>query len=179
MVDSSCYVTSSFVSDSRSGYLGGIIGRCSNVRGDCVIESVVNMASVTFIGNTNTYNLWQGGIAGIAIATSKEITIKNCVNYGSIIHSGASNHVYIGGIAGCSESTQPIFINNCFNHGAIIENGTSNHFCIGGILGGAVFRKVSIENCVSTGKVNSITGSAGVFVGGVEDDINLTIIHSY
>ena len=57
VLDSSCSVVSS-CSDSSEAYVGGIVGYCSY----CTIESTVNMASVSFTGNTSNSNLYLGGI---------------------------------------------------------------------------------------------------------------------
>ena len=63
ILDSSCFITSSYESNSSDVYVGGIIGEC---QGACTIENSVNMGSVSFSGNVsgNGYHLYLGGIAG-------------------------------------------------------------------------------------------------------------------
>ena len=147
VLDSSCSVVSSY-NGSSNARVAGITGQCSG----CTIENTVNMASVSFTGNT-TNSLFLGGIAGCLSVSSKDITMRNCINYGSVTHSGTANYARIGGIAGYSSgwySPNKVFIQNCLNYGTIDNSGTTGDLNIGGILGYS--SGTNIENCVSAGK---------------------------
>lgn len=63
VMDSSCSVASSFVKNTPS-YVGSVVSRCYSNSNPCIIESIVNMASVSFNGNITSGVLYLGGIAG-------------------------------------------------------------------------------------------------------------------
>ena len=65
VLDSSCSVVSSF-SGSNSVFIGGIIGMCQAINGPCVTENIVNMASISFIGNTGN-SLYLVELLGISL----------------------------------------------------------------------------------------------------------------
>ena len=121
------------------------------------------MGGVSFLGSiTGNYGfLYFGGIIGYLSASNKDITMKNCANYGSVTHSGTASHAYNGGIIGESwgSSSNKVTIQNCLNYGTITHSGsTTNNFHIGGILGSSYWSGTSInnlENCVSGGKIIS------------------------
>ena len=98
---------------SMAGYSGAVVGRVYN---GAIIEGVTNNATVTASGEH------VGGIVGTAINNSV-VTIKNCVNNGSV--SGTTK---VGGILG--QGWAPVTYINCDNTGNI--TGTSN---VGGICG--------------------------------------------
>ena len=173
VLDSSCSVVS-----SCSGYavVGGITGICD----DCTIENTVNMASVAFTGSTSS-NLYIGGISGYLTTYNKDITVRNCANYGSVTHSRTAGSVYIGGIAGDSYGylTNKVFVQNCLNYGTTNHNGVSSGtLYIGGIIGN-VKGTNNIENCVSGGKITS--NKASNYIGSVVGyaDTDTTITHCY
>ena len=174
VLDDSCSFTSSYSSSTSD--VGSICGRCES----CVIESVVNMASVTYIGSASD-NFCASGIIGRFLGTS---TIRNCVNYGPVTYSGTStNDAQIGGIAGmCGGEIKPI--QNCANYGTITNNGELEKLYMGGIVGENFHGTVVIENCVSAGKiVNLKQGSASNYIGSVvgsipsENNPQTTITH--
>ena len=180
VLDSSCSVVSSFIGNANIK-VGGIAGHC----GYCTIENTVNMASVSFTGNTTGSSgfLYLGGIVGMLYASSKETIARNCANYGSVTHSGTSSRVYIGGVAGvfsAGSSSSKIYIQNSLNYGTINHNGTtSNILRIGGIIGYEWWGTINIENCVSGGKItsNKTSNYIGSIVGYVGS--STTIKHCY
>ena len=89
-MDSSCFIVSSYVATTGSGYtyVGGVIGYCYLNSGPCIIENTVNMASVSFNGNAGDADIHLGGIAGWLYFSSSGTTVRNCANYGSIFHTG-------------------------------------------------------------------------------------------
>ena len=134
-----------------------------------VIESVVNMASVSFPGSAGSLHL--GGIVGVAWFTKKEIVIKNCANYGSVTSTGAlSGSVNLGGIAGQAVHGTK-YIQNCLNYGEITYTGDSISAFVGGIIGTGSGGNITIDNCVNMGKVKSKNKDA-VCVGNVAGHFN-------
>ena len=134
VLDSSFSVVSSY-SGSNNVHVGGIIGKCSG----CTIENTVNMESVSFTGSTSS-GLLIGGIVGRLYSSSKDATVRNCANYGSVTHSGTAYYANIGGIIGESSGSSTKYIQNCLNYGTINHSGaTSSNLRIGGILGYACF----------------------------------------
>ena len=113
--------TCSFINSrsSKTSTTASFSGYCAS----CIIENVVNMGSVTYIGIT-TVNFFAGGIVGRLLYSS---TARNCVNYGSVTYKGTStSSSSIGGIFGlCGVEYSAKFIQNCANFGTITNNGTS------------------------------------------------------
>lgn len=149
VVDNSCSFVNSYNYEGTI-YFGGIIGSCRPFYGPCNFENNVNMASVTFNGESGVY-LYFGGFIGYIESSDLNIScLKNCANYGSITHNRMSNgESNIGGIAGTLYSSQ---IQNCLNSGIITDNGViidNSH--VGGIVGSCFFGE--IKNCVSAGKI--------------------------
>jgi len=125
-------------SNGSSIIVGGIIG---NNEGQ--IELCSNNCNVT--GGS------VGGIAGINTGT-----IQRCCNIG-IVTGNAS-----GGITG--ETTYYTSqINNCCNFGDIRHENISGHVGTGGIVGN--FAYGSLENCLNTGNVYTLSG--GAYIGGI------------
>ena len=162
VLDSSCSITSTYGTGSENrAYVGGIVGECF---GTCTVENSVNMASVTFSGNidSSTYDsLIIGGIVGKLDAAYPNLVsrtfVENCVNYGSVTHSGKSAKASIGGIVGYSRgssSRRVAYIKNCLNYGTTTYNGhsTSNPI-VGGIVGEIAYS--FIDNCVNVGSLSS------------------------
>ena len=102
--------------------------------------------------------------------------MRNCVNYGSVTHSGTAEwHVYIGGIVGYSYGSLPgkIYIQNCLNYGTIKSNGTSYSLHIGGITGDlfASNKDATVRNCANYGSVtHSGTVGSSACIGGIIGD---------
>ena len=173
ILDSSCSITSSYESNANA-YVGGIIGYCKSSSLWCTIENSMNMASVSFTGNTNDYFLTLGGIAGI-LSKFHEVAVKNCANYGDVTNSGKSTNSYIGGITGTSYGTSSynkVDIYNSLNYGTITHKGSSNGLAIGGISGGT--ESTTIKGCLSTGNIDSTGTATSKYVGSI-----VGIIYSY
>ena len=185
VMDSSCTVEATTVTSNDNTCLGVAIGLCKIT---CNIESVVNMADVSFTGSSSSgRSLFFGGIVGDIKPVGKDAIIRNCVNYGSVIHSGkvGGNDVAMGGIVGWTtgESTQK-YIFNCLNYGTIVYNGTtSNNLHVGGIIGAAFNGATISENCVSAGTILIIKTANNKNIGGVvgkaNSDTSATIEHCY
>ena len=165
ILDSSCSIMSSFIGSWSSAYVGGFIGYGYANNGPCTIENSVNMASVSFTGNTGG-SLYLGGIAGVMWSSNNnEASMKNCVNYGTVTNEGTVGGYFdIGGIVGhFRDHTKSI--QNCINYGTIRNLGsTANYMYMGGILGFVTVNgdisqteQSSFENCLSAGKIEPTT----------------------
>ena len=159
VMDASCSVsssTSSTTSSSDYTFVGGIIGVCFAFKAECLIENSVNMGSVSFGGSLGCNRLHIGGIAGdLWYNKVDSMTIRNCVNYGAIENTGASDYALIGGILGSfSGDGKTKYIQNCANYGPITHSGQTNtRLSIGGIVGST--QSVKVENCLSAGEISS------------------------
>ena len=153
VIDSSCSILSTYSSSSTAD-VGGIVGYCIS----CSVESIVNMANITFTGSATKNNFFMAGIAGRLLYAS---TIRNCVNYGSITHSGdtTGKESNIGGIAALCGSDGAKYIQNCANYGTITFKGTAKTLYIGGIVGNCWAGTITVENCMSCGAISSNTQS--------------------
>ena len=80
VVDDTC----SFLgSSSTYADIGAIVGRITSNKGAASILNSVNMANVTYTGNSVNH-IWLGGISGMFDTTVNPITVSNCVNYGAL-----------------------------------------------------------------------------------------------
>ena len=169
VIDDSCSFVSTAQATTHQVTVAGVLGKSSAEKGPITIENAVNMASVTFEGNSNRI-AFIGGIVGSTYAPDFDITVKNCVNYGTITHSGVcGDFTEIGGIAGIGEGTskKKIYIQNCANHGQIVHSGVSTSPAAGGIVGVSFF--TVLENCVSSGEIS--TNKEGEYIGKVIGEI--------
>ena len=173
VLDASCSVKGSSAND-----LGSICGYCTY----CTIENSVNMANVTFTGNSGS-NFFLGGIVSRLLNTG---TVRNCANYGYITHSGNTNSgSFIGGIAGLcgggKSSTKSI--QNCANYGTITYGGrTGGTLRLGGVIGYSSTGAISVENCLSAGRIVNSTQAEkynliGSVFGYIQSGTNITITH--
>ena len=186
VMDSSCSVTSVF--STSFAYVGGAVGGCSSDESICKLESIVSLANASFSGDIKSGNLFLGGVIGRLVVQSYDVFVTNCANYGLVTHSGKNvgSYAHIGGIAG---SLYCIFhlnahIQNCLNFGTISHSGTTyRDLYIGGILGWYSFEGTDkIENCVSAGKVVTLTRGNNTFIGGVVGYVNVgsaNVTHCY
>ena len=160
VMDESCSVVRYY--NSNSADIGSIVGYCES----CVIESIVNMASVTLAKNTIGNTFYLGGIVGRFIGSS---TIRNCVNYGPVTYSGNSTEdANIGGIAGMYGGDGDKYIQNCANYGTITHKEESKNLYMGGIVGNNWYGTTSIENCVSSGRIMNLKqASENNYIGSV------------
>lgn len=92
VIDSTCSIE--IPSSSKSSIrIAGFAGRCYGNIGQCIAESSVNMASISYAGSVVNSDLCIGGISSEFISSSKFTSIiRNCVNYGAIIQTGKSTN---------------------------------------------------------------------------------------
>lgn len=168
VMDNSCSVVISYTYTSNVVDGGSITGYCDS----CNIEGVVNMASIAFTGSV-TGSLYIGGIVGRALNI---ITIRNCVNYGSLMSFGIvegsgsilNGNTHIGGIVGMLADEGIKSIQNCLNYGTLTYSGTSPKLYLGGIIGSNWAGNANIENCLSAGKlINTTQASKNNYIGSV------------
>ena len=173
ILDSSCSISSTF-NGSDLVYTGGIIGECYAFSEPCTIENSVNMASVSFSGDTRSYYLYLGGIAGYLNSWDSNFFVKNCVNYGDITNSGTSRYSYIGGVVGGfhgDSSNKRGYIYNCLNLGLITYIGTTKYdLYLGGIAGYTCY--TTIENCVNGRKFTSGGTAENYYIGSIGGYVN-------
>lgn len=163
VIGHSCSFASTYASSSElddEAYLGSVVGRCYSTNESCVVENVVNMASVSFDGS-GPGNIFIGGILGYLFLSSlssfseNSTNLKNCANYGSVSCFGQNSEwSYLGGVAGSIEGSDDlqISVQNCLNYGAITHSGPGI-LAIGGIAGGSSYS--IFENCVSSGAMSA------------------------
>lgn len=168
VIDKSCSFESSYSDmsiNSSDADIGSIIGRCDSY----LIESIVNMANVTFTGNLSS-NIFLGGIVGRFYSSC---TVRNCVNYGSVIHFESVNTSFIGGLIGAYAGKGDGFINNCANYGTIVHGGISNELFLGGIAGANLGGGINGRNCISAGKLdNSTSANSNNYIGVIIGYVN-------
>lgn len=175
VLDSSCVIASDCPTDNYGLYIGSVLGGCDSYGNPCLVENSVNMATVTFIGNTTELGwgmTFIGGIVGQMEKRPYDVTVRNCVNYGTLERSG--NYVvttYFGGIVGDS---QGILIQNCLNYGDVFHNETRGTFYTGGIVGYAIYGENTLENCVSAGRATNMSdnGNTGTLAGSSSSSLN-------
>ena len=160
-----CQTFGSITSGTNS--TGGIVGKVNdpNPSEEIVVISnhteskilnCTNYASVNLTAPTTYPNGSAGGIVG-ELANTENITIKDCINYGTVSGGNAC-----GGILGKGlETSHTVLIQNCINVGNISGVGIT-----GGLVG--IFRKAanaSIVSCENYGDVTDSTNKAGGLVG--------------
>jgi hypothetical protein len=169
-----CYNKGKVESDSFNA--GGIAGLVSGVNNTVAVESCTNSGEV---GGTGA----NGGIAGIL--DSKQATVTNCKNTGSVEGNGA------GGIVGNNQGT----VSYCYNSGSVKakfdgggiaayqqdgegnitkcynEGIVSSDSCAGGILGE---NDSNVENCYNSGKVSGTS-----YVGGIAGKNGSSVTNVY
>ena len=161
----SSFVENSEVHATNSEYVASIVAFCG-YDGPCIIENVVNMADVSFSGRTELGKIHLGGLSGvIQLKSESVVSIKNCINYGTIEHRGYNKGPYtdISGIsAHISGSTLSKYMCNCLNYGEIIQTGEVPQILnMGGIIGHNYEKPTFFENCVNMGKITYMSSSNG------------------
>ena len=126
---------------------------------NCVNKATVNGSS------TSSSGLRTGIFSGNATTdTGKSIgTIKNCINYGSMLIDAANTkNNYIGGIVGYNYGT----ITGCSNYGAIVvKNAAGVNTNISGI---AAVSATLLTECHNYGNISAINPSVeGLRIGGI------------
>ena len=174
VIDKSCSIVGTHTSKSylESIYIGSVMGYCHSTYWFCNFENNINLANVIYSGDASKgLNTYLGGITGSIFTYLYNSSVRNCVNYGLVAHSGSNGHsTYIGGISGELHSTRfplfAIFVRNCLNYGTVSHVGPTQKLVqMGGIA--ATISSSYVENSVNAGKVASGAQSTriGALVG--------------
>lgn len=115
--------------------VGGLIGSCDYSNYYCSIKNNANFGAVTVTAAGVTDWFAQlGGIVGLCGGNSeKRCKIHDCLNYGSLTHSGTAKNVIIGGIVGTMSSATNV--QNCVSAGSILNQNSGKYNHVGGIAG--------------------------------------------
>lgn len=73
VIDYTCSIVSSYVSDEFNPFTGSIVGRCDSSNGPCTIENCVNMASVSY-GEDSYVSTFAGGLLVIFLRQTTQIS---------------------------------------------------------------------------------------------------------
>lgn len=169
--------------NNNGTFISTIIGAFATGTGKtCIIENVVNKASISYQDKNSKYVI----AGGIIAKCSGNCKITNCINFGSILTSSddASSYIYSGGIAGEVETNGFLSIKRCLNYGPVSNTMKGNDgISIGGIVG-VIWENTVIEDCVSFGPLSSeknlaITLYIGSIIGSVNKKTNNTIRNSF
>ena len=169
--------------NNNGTFISTIIGAWATGTGKtCIIENVVNKASISYQDKNSKYVI----AGGIIAKCSGNCKITNCINFGSILTSSddASSYIYSGGIAGEVETNGFSSIKRCLNYGPVSNTMKGNDgISIGGIVG-VIWENTVIEDCVSYGPLSSeknlaITLYIGSIIGSVNKKTNNTIRNSF
>ena len=158
-IEADCVLTYN-MNASSSNFYNGVFAYI--VRGsliNCVNKATVNGSS------TSSSGLRTGIFSGNAITeTGKSIgTIKNCINYGSMLIDAANTkNNYIGGIVGYNYGT----ITGCSNYGAIVvKNAVGAKTNISGIT---AVSSTLLTDCHNYGNISAINPNVeGLRIGGI------------
>jgi hypothetical protein len=193
-------VTGSITSDARVYETGSIVGyttgnvyncsssvninltnvsaaRCGGIVGEA--ESTVEGTSnfIQYCSNTGTINAvrYGGGIVGNAYATYEGgLNISQCYNRGNVTNTSVGDDVYIGGIAGATNS----YIVNCYSYNNITMSNSSANI-VGGLVGQLYGENALINRCYASAVYadSASTSNLMPFVGAVGDN-SAAIEHS-
>lgn len=152
-------------------YVGGVVGRSSNVS----YTNVDNYKTVTglpyAVGDTyKTVNSYTGGVVGYMEGT-EDFSFNNVTNYGHVTNKNPDYNAacgnYVGGLVGYSVSSKAIFtLDKCANYGKVDTKG----LYAGGI--GGTIQYSNMNDChnyaeVFAGVIISNEFYFGYYVGGI------------
>ena len=139
---------------------------CTN--GKNVIISNIYVDRDVTITSKKSDTSYAAGILGGVYGTNAIVTVDNCVFAGTVVASG----MYAAGIVGCAESGNTTTVSNCMNIGTI--NGSNDY-----VAGIAVGAGLTVENCVSVGKVCGDKYVGGIYAGNPKSDVALVNCYTY
>ena len=184
------------VTNGKTSYFGGAVGRVSNsageLKGISVTGNVSLSAGSTYIANgsanANDAFVYYGGVVGMLAGTCTDCHLTEATKkffYGNYVYDdGATNIVnnhyrnqYVGGIAGSVEEDGAL--SNCNNYAAVVLNqyngdvdGTnsdiSRYLYAGGIAG---YIKDQVSNCTMYGSLANRSSCLQQFIGGVVGNV--------
>ncbi len=154
-------ITGANISNSYTGYIGGLIGNASNYS-ETQIENSYNT------GNIINCTGYIGGLIG---DDENYIWLYKCYNTGNITVSKNSSGANVGGLIGRNYirvSGSFANIKECENLGNIVSIASSNKTTtenIGGIIGYTYNGSPKIENCVNQGNITGFNAEYAWYGG--------------
>ena len=120
----------------------------------------------------------HSGVTGsayiVGIVGLSDVTIQNCLNYGTLTNNGTTKIcLYVGGILGYTSSANNV--ENCVSGGKIVLNNGTNKNYIGTIVGQSYSGTTSITHCywtINVGNYN-VSGSEGSTIDSETKQVNL------
>jgi len=145
-----------YASNSIHPSAGGIVGYASSsdTSGDTKMTVIDNCVSYAVV-RTEGYSSYEGSVGGIVgMLANQRTTLRNCVNYGSVIGS----YAYAGGIVGQSANAKVL---NCANFGKVTGSK-----CVGGVVG---FNTDLLNGgfIINNYNCGTITGTTNEYIGAV------------
>ncbi|MBQ9099274.1 MAG: hypothetical protein IJY50_07585, partial [Clostridia bacterium] len=173
-----CYNSGDIVDSNRAG---GILSAMGAITGTFTVRNCVNEGDVTSTGNycggvcgrvdPNAASVFEsclntgaivsaksqvGGIVGYTAGADGKLTLKSCVNLGTVGDAAISTNS--GGILGGSADNY--YYTSCYNGGTVLSAGRS-----GGIVG--LDQTTTFTDCVNAG---TVTGGTVHAIGNVDGD---------
>lgn len=134
--------------------------------GSCIVESKFAYSSVV--------RAYVGSIIGYSYPMYGYVYALNCLNMGTVKHSGGTGNeiVYMGGIVGSSIAPSKTLFgySGCTNFGPIIALGKNYYVEIGGIVGMVFLSDIgpAVMNGLNNGEIADMSVSgAGKTIGGI------------
>ncbi len=127
---------------------GGVIGRMDQGSGGRTIINVMFAGSVQATGSVSRC----GGIIA-KINSSNALTMRNCLNSGTVTTTNSSSNVRTGGLIGSVESTSVVTMEECLNTGTLSAKNVS---FLGNVIGQAKGKTLTITNVYALESLNGI-----------------------
>ena len=189
--------TNTLVTNGKTSYYGGAVGRISNpagvVKGVSVSGNVSHSAGSTYIaeGSKNASDAYvnYGGIVGLSAGTVTDCHLTEADKkffYGNFVYGEAGSQVEnhyrtqsVGAIAGQVE--EDATVSNCTNRAAVVfnqYNGSRNgandvsRYLYGGGIAGRVYGEVS--NCTMYATLTNRSSCLQQYIGGVAGMVQAT-----
>lgn len=147
--------------------VAGIIGEITSTA-TATLNNCTNNGAIVNSNKTNT-NGRSGGMCGLVNGNT---TVENCNNLASIEASA-----WAGGMI--ADNRAVTSIKDCYNAGAISQELTTNsgYNFAGGIVAfsntNSADKKITIENCINTGSITSVKGSAAGILSQVRNPFTI------
>ena len=154
VLDKSCTFASTAIGVS---YVTGMVASCTAKKYPCVVENSVNMAPISWQSMLSDNLVYLSGLVGYIYGINYLVTVRNCVNYGTITAKGSVDETHAGGIIVYMRTSSlgdlTGSIRNCANFGKITLDVTAVD--IYNVIGGIVVSPSTgtVSNCVNHAKI--------------------------
>lgn len=159
--------------DGKEHSVSGIYVNSSVFAG--LFSGVGEIKNVTIKNSYIETMMVGGGIVGLPVNSSGNISISDCHNVNTIVKGASGNTCYVGGIVGMTSLKAKV--TSCTNSGNITGTLAGGITGTTGGIGSGSNEPITIENCSNYGNVNGTTCAGGI-LGSVNDDQS-TITNSY